>query len=103
VKGWTKADWENSGQEWDAICANLAKLRQQKLAADSPQVQAVIARHHKWLKKFWTPNRQSYTALGLGYTEFEWKKAFAAHDSEHPNLAMFLAKAMDQFANDHLK
>ena len=36
-------------------------------------VTLVIRRHHSWLKKFWTPNRESYAGLGEGYTGFEWK------------------------------
>jgi len=39
----------------------------------------------------------------MGYTGFEWKKAFAPYDSEHPKLAMFLAEAMKHFANKELK
>jgi hypothetical protein len=66
-------------------------------------VQAVIRRHHSWLKKFWTPNRESYTAIGEGYTGFEWKKAFAAHDPKHPKLARFMADAMRVFAERKLK
>jgi hypothetical protein len=29
---------------------------------------------------------------------FEWKKAFAPYDSEHPKLAQFLAEEMKIFA-----
>lgn len=103
VKGWTKADWEKTTEEWDSICKELAALNQRKSKSSSPEVQAVIARHHTWLKKFWTPNRETYTALGMGYTELEWKKTFEPYDSEHPKLAMFLAKAMKCFAEDQLK
>src|SRR5262245_22052539 len=78
VKKFAKADWEKNGKEWDAICRDLAP--------GSGRVQTVIRRHHSWLKKFWTPNRESYAGLGEGYTGFEWKKAFAAHDPEHPKL-----------------
>ena len=102
IKGWTKADWEKSGKEWDSICTDLAKLKQQKLKVDSAKVQTVIQRHYVWLKQFWIPNRETYTGMGMGYTEFEWKKAFAAYDSEHPKLAMFLAKAMECYAKKEL-
>jgi DNA-binding transcriptional MerR regulator len=103
VKKFTKADWEKNGKEWDAICRDLAAQFAKGAAATSTTVQAVIRRHHSWLKKFWTPNRESYVGLGEGYTGFEWKKAFAAHDPKHPKLASFMADAMRVFAQRQLK
>jgi DNA-binding transcriptional MerR regulator len=102
VKKFTKADWEKNGKEWDAICRDLAAELAKGAAAASAPVQAVIRRHHSWLKKFWTPKRESYTGLGEGYTSFEWKKAFAAHDPKHPKLASFMADAMRVFAEREL-
>ena len=103
VKNWKKAEWNKSSQEWNSICMDLAKLLERQLSVDSQEVQTVIRRHYEWLKHFWTPNRESYTGLGLGYTAFEWKKAFQAYDSNHPRLAEFLAKAMKAFADRELK
>jgi MerR family transcriptional regulator, thiopeptide resistance regulator len=103
VKKFTKADWEKNGQEWDAICKDLAAQLAKHVSPDATAVQSVIRRHHAWLKKFWTPNRESYAGLGEGYTSFEWKKAFAAHDSAHPRLAQFMADAMRVFAERELK
>ena len=74
-----------------------------KAAADLPEVHAVIERHHVWLKKFWTPNRESYTGLGMGYTGVEWPRRPAPFDSEHPKLATFMAQAMKKFAVEQLK
>ena len=98
VKKFTKADWERNGKEWDAICRDLAAQLAKGAAATSAPVQAVIRRHHTWLKKFWTPKRESYSGLGEGYTSFEWKTAFSAHDPQHPKLARFMADAMRVFA-----
>lgn len=100
MKNWTQADWEKSSREWDAICKDLVGLLGSP--ADSEEVQAVIARHYVWLKRFWTPNRATYAGLGMGYVEFEWKKAFAPYDNEHPKLAMFMAQAMKHFADKKL-
>ena len=102
VKKLTKADWEKSGREWDAICRDLAGQLAKGAAADSAPVKAIVRRHHVWLKKFWAPNRASYTGLGEGYTGFEWKKAFSAYDPEHPKLALFLAEAMRVYAEPEL-
>jgi MerR family transcriptional regulator, thiopeptide resistance regulator len=102
VKKFTKADWEKNGKEWDAICRDLAAELAKRAAVGSARVQAIMRRHHSWLKKFWTPNRESYAGLGAGYTGFEWKKAFAAYDREHPKLALFMADAMRVFAEREL-
>lgn len=60
VKDWTKADWEKSGWAFAEICRDLVELMERRLAADSDEVQCVIRRHHRWLKQFWTPTRESY-------------------------------------------
>jgi MerR family transcriptional regulator, thiopeptide resistance regulator len=103
VKKFTKADWERNGKEWEAICRDLAAELAKGAAATSAPVQAVIRRHHEWLKKFWTPKRDSYVGLGEGYTGFEWKQAFSTHDPEHPKLARFMADAMKVFAERELQ
>ena len=59
----------------------------------------IIKRHYAGLKKFWTPNKQSYAGLGVGYTEPEFSKVF---DAYHPELAAFLAQAMAFFAENNL-
>jgi DNA-binding transcriptional MerR regulator len=101
-KKFTKADWVKNGKEWDAICRDLATELGNGAKAASAPVQDIIRRHHSWLKKFWTPKRVSYTGLGEGYTGFEWKKAFAAYDPNHPKLARFMADAMRVFAEREL-
>jgi len=102
VKGWTKADWEKSAGELDSICKELAKLLEKGLKVQSLEVQSVVAKHHKWLKKFWTPNKTSYAGMGQMYMELSWKKAFAPYDPNHPRLAKFLAEAMKVFADREL-
>jgi len=101
-KNWTKAEWEKSKQESDANMKELAKWKEKKLSAGSDEVQAVIRKHYEWLKRFWTPNKETYTALGQGYTEFEWKKFFSKYDPHHPQLAMYLAEGMKEFAEREL-
>lgn len=102
VKNWKKSDWSDAAQGWDTICADLSQALEKQLAPASKEVQRITANHYKWLKQFWTPNRESYTGLGLNYTSFEWKKAFQNHDTQHPKLAEFLAKAMKVFAEREL-
>lgn len=102
VKNWTKADMDRSAKEIDLITQELAKLWEKKFSPNSPEVQAVIRKHCAWIRKFWTPNKESYTGLGQAYTEFEWKHFFGKYDANHPKLALFQAEAMKQFAEREL-
>ena len=52
------------------------------------------------IKVFWTPDRDSYIGLGKMYCENDEFRKF--YDTYHPNLAEFLAKAMEVFANREL-
>ena len=68
---------------------------EQKLAADSPEVQKVIRRHYEWLKQFWTPNRESYTGHSDLIVDSDLRKAYEAH---HSDLPKFAAAGMKAFA-----
>lgn len=93
-----KEGFEKSQEEWNQICKDLAKQRENQAAASSSEVQKIIHRHHEWLKGYWTPDRTSYINLGEQYMGFEWKDAFKAYDPEHPKLAHYLAEGMKTFA-----
>jgi MerR family transcriptional regulator, thiopeptide resistance regulator len=99
VKDWTKQDWERSGKEWNAICTELVSAMKRRLADSSQEVQGLIGRHYVWLKKFWTPNQESYA----GHAEFlatsELRKAYDKYD---PRLAEFMSGAMKKFAEKEL-
>ncbi len=102
VKNWTKADWEKYKQESDINMRMLAKLMDGQFSANAPEVQAVVRKNYEWLKRFWTPDKESFSGLGQMYTEFEWKKFFAKYDPHHPKLAKFLAEGMRVFAEQEL-
>jgi hypothetical protein len=99
VKDWTKADRENSTKAFAEVCRDLAGLLEQRLAADSDQVQGVIQRHHRWLKQFWTPTRERYTGHSQLIVDSELRKAYEAF---HPQLPEFLAAAIKVFAQREL-
>jgi DNA-binding transcriptional MerR regulator len=102
IKQWTKADWEKYKQESDQNFRELAKLMKEKSSPGSKEVQEIIAHNYQWVKRFWTPDKESFTALGQMYMEFEWKKFFEKYDSEHPQLAKFIAEGMKYFAEKQL-
>jgi len=99
VKDWTKADWEKSGMVFAEICQDLAQLIDQRSAADSPEVQAVVRRHYEWLKRFWTPNKESYGGHSLMIEDTDLRKAYEAY---HPQLPKFIAAAIRIFAEKEL-
>lgn len=99
VKNWTKSDWEKSQKEFDEICRDLAQKMEKHAKPDSSGVQNVIRRHFQWLKKFWTPTKESYPSHGRLIIETDLRKAYEAY---HPQMPEFLAEAMQLFAEKEL-
>jgi len=99
VKDWKAADWQNAGIAFHQICADLASAMKQNLPEGSPEVQAIVRRHHGWLKQFWTPTRKSYVGHSQLIVDSELRKAYEAHD---PLLPEFLALAIPTFAKHEL-
>jgi DNA-binding transcriptional MerR regulator len=99
VKDWTKAEWQKSGEEFNAICGDLVSAMKQGLTEQSPQVQGIVRRHFEWLKRFWTPTRESYAGHGEMIVDSDLRKAYEVHD---PNLPEFAALAMRAFAEEEL-
>ncbi|WP_274383705.1 TipAS antibiotic-recognition domain-containing protein [Saccharothrix deserti] len=57
-----------------------AELFDAGVAVDAPQALDVTDRHHRWVCRSWTPNRDSYTGLGQLYVDSpEFKAQFDAH------------------------
>lgn len=101
MKKWTKEELKENQKEFSDICSELVLLLNNNFKAESKEVQNIILRHYEWLKKYWTPSRESYIGLGKCYIEYEWKTAFKV-DPEHPRLAKFLADGMKIFAEKNL-
>lgn len=99
AKKWSKSDWERSQKEFDAICTELTKLLQKKTAARSSEVQVVIRRHFEWLKKFWTPNKDSYSGHGKFIEESDLRKPYEAYDARLPK---FISDGIQEFAKKEL-
>jgi DNA-binding transcriptional MerR regulator len=99
VKNWTKADWQTSGEAFNAICSDLVSAMKQGLSEQSPQVQGIVRRHYEWLKQFWTPTRESYAGHSELIVDSDLRKAYEAHD---PLLPEYAALAMRAFAEEEL-
>ena len=102
TKNWGKADSEKAKQECETTFKELARLMENQLSPDSKEVQAYISKLYNWVKQFWTPNKETFPALGQMYTELEWKKFFGKFDPNHPRLALFVAAGMKEFADREL-
>jgi MerR family transcriptional regulator, thiopeptide resistance regulator len=99
VKHWTKARWEESSAAFNEICRDLVTVMDAKLAASSPEAQAVIRRHFEWLKQFWTPGRESYAGHSQLIVSSELRKAYETH---HPALPEFVSEGIRTFAEREL-
>jgi DNA-binding transcriptional MerR regulator len=100
VKNWTKADWQKSGDAFNAICHDLTIALKKQLDPESSAVQTIIRRHHEWLKLFWTPARESYVGYSQLIVNSDLRRPFEVH---HRELPEFAAAAMKAFAECNLK
>lgn len=91
----TRPQWEAVKAEGDAVTRALAALAD--AAPDSPEVQALIARHHAWIENFYPANAEIYRGLGLGYAQHPEFRAF--YDKYRPDLADFMSAAMTVYAD----
>lgn len=99
VKNWSKSDWDLSSKEFEGICKDLTKMIEKHFKVGSNEVQNVISRHYQWLKKFWTPTKESYSEHGKLIVESDLCKPYEAY---HPQLPKFIAEAIQVFANREL-
>jgi MerR family transcriptional regulator, thiopeptide resistance regulator len=87
-------------EDGNQISRELAEQLKAKVAADAPEVQELINRHYRWVCNFWTPERDSYIALGQMYLDDE---RFTAHYDEFaPGLAFFIRDAILRYASSNL-
>ncbi|TQM82310.1 DNA-binding transcriptional MerR regulator [Saccharothrix saharensis] len=96
MKDWTKADADGYLAEWKAIVEAYADVFRAGVAADAPRALEVTDRHHAWLSRSWTPNRESYTGLGELYAD---APEFKAQLDEHAEgLAEYVRDAIAAYA-----
>src|SRR5262249_9590134 len=54
---------------WTGMLQALLDLMDAGKTPDDPDVQAAVAGHYRWIREFWTPNRESYKGLGQLYVD----------------------------------
>ncbi|MBN2004392.1 MAG: TipAS antibiotic-recognition domain-containing protein [Anaerolineae bacterium] len=95
----SKAQWEELKAEGGAITSAIAELAGG--APGAPEVQALIARHHAWIEKFYPANAEVYAGLGQLYASHPEFRAF--YDKCRPDLADFMCAAMAYYAENVLE
>jgi DNA-binding transcriptional MerR regulator len=97
----TEADKQRQLQADREIVEALGAAVRVGLAADSPEVQDVVARHHAWVSVIWTPDAEAYRGLTQMYVDDE---RFRSHyDEIAPGAAALLRDAAEIYAAEHLK
>jgi len=66
----------------------------------SPEVQALIKRHHAGIDFFYTADAKVYS--GLGYLYIQNPEFTAYYEKYRKGVAQFLCEAMQYFAQHHL-
>lgn len=95
VASMSKEEWAAVQAFGDAVNRDLAALKGQGKDPGDPAVQAVVARHHRWILSFWTPDSESYRGLGKGYVDHPEFRAF--YEKYAPGLAEFLHRAIVRY------
>jgi DNA-binding transcriptional MerR regulator len=98
TKNWNKDDYATVQKQYNYIHNNLVKAMD--YGHDSSEVQSIIQKHFEVINQFYTPTKEIYKGLGQMYIEHpDFRKLY---DSHHPELANFMAKAMDYYADKNL-
>lgn len=96
VRGMSREKWAAVQGEAEGVNRDLAALMGRD--PGDAAVQAVVARHHAWIRHFWTPDAESYRGLGAHYAGHP---EFRAHYDRHAEgLADFLRLAIDRYCED---
>lgn len=93
---WGHVDKAQVHADWDVLYKELVPLIASGALADSTEVQALVAKHHAIISRFYEPSREGYIGLGLFYQEDPSMREF--HNSYHPQLAAYWKDAMCVFA-----
>ncbi len=100
----SNANWQKLGDEGKQrhkridreIVEALGAAIRVGFAAESEEVQEIVARHHAWLSEIWTPDADAYRSLTQMYVDDERFKAH--YDEVAPGAAELLRDAAALYA-----
>lgn len=93
-----KEAWDRVQAESAAINRDLAALMGAGADPGSAEARAVVARHHAWIRNFWTPDAESYRGLGRHYIEHPEFRAY--YEKAAPGMAEYLCRAIGKYCED---
>lgn len=99
IKTWSEGDKADFLHELQKINQEFVRAIEKKLKPQSNEVQALVRRHYAWIKRSWTPTKESYIGLSELYESPEFKKFY---DQLHPELLKFIVEGMVFFAEREL-
>ncbi|MCZ4721566.1 MerR family transcriptional regulator [Legionella pneumophila] len=97
INKWTQEDKEKFIQEGKEINEALILAINKKLNPSSPEVQAIIGKHHAWVG--WNPTKEGYIGLSQRYLTPEFR---IFYEKQHPELLEFIVEAMRLYAEKNL-
>jgi DNA-binding transcriptional MerR regulator len=95
VKNIAKGEWKNYKEQSEALNQKIAA--QMDYDPTSPEVQALIARHHNGIEFFYTANAEIYSGLGQLYVENPEFSAY--YEKYRTGMAHFMRDGMRHFAD----
>jgi DNA-binding transcriptional MerR regulator len=95
IRHWTDKEKNDFIQEMEKIMDDLIITLTHKLQPSSNEVQTLIKKHYVWIKRSWTPTKESYIGLTQLYQTPEFRLFY---DRRHPELLTLMVEAMQVFA-----
>ncbi|PSL05141.1 DNA-binding transcriptional MerR regulator [Haloactinopolyspora alba] len=69
MRNWSPEQAEQAKNGFDEVRARLVELREAGAAVDDERVQQTVDAHYRWIRLFWTPDRDAYQGLADLYTD----------------------------------
>jgi DNA-binding transcriptional MerR regulator len=100
--GWSEADKDAFSAEFAGIERELGRALAAGVPADNAAVQAIMKRHHDWVRRGWTSSPNAVAYLGLAALYRQHPHFRARYEAVQPGLTDYLAEAMKAFAEKAL-
>lgn len=98
VRNMSKTQWDALKAEGDEVTRLIGEVMDKD--PSDPEVQALIARHHAMIEKFYPASAEVYSGLGQLYADNEEFRQY--YEKYRPNLADFMKTAMAYYAEHSL-
>jgi DNA-binding transcriptional MerR regulator len=95
VNNWSDKEKNAFIKDIEKIMNALIVAIDKKLPASDSEVQTLMREHYVWLKRTWSPTKESYLRLAQLYQTPEFRKFY---EDRHPKLLEFMIEAMKVFA-----